>query len=409
MENEALQAAALRATERPSAPARAGVGRRRAREHGPPAGAVELAGRERVPDIVLHAFTDGRDTSPDSRRRLPRRGGVPGTARGWRPVTRPLLRHGPRQALGSHRARLGRDRHGRSGVPADICGEAAVRAAYERGETDEFIQPTLVGEEGRIRDGDARGLLQLPARPRAPAHRALGEDDFAEFDRGERPRVALTTLTSYQEDWDYPVAFPPARPAVTLAAVLAERGDRAAARGGDREVRARDLLLQRRRGGPVPRRGARARGLPARRGHLRREAGDVAPRAAAARSWTLGERRRTASASSTSRTPTWSGTPAISRRPCGRSRPWTAASARWWRRCTGAGGACIVTADHGNADHMLEPGRQPEHGPLDEPGAARGHRGRGRRARGRRAGRRGARRCWSCSGEEQPTEMTGRV
>ena len=33
--------------------------------------------------------------------------------------------------------------------------EEAVRAAYERGETDEFIKPTLVGEEGRIRDGDS--------------------------------------------------------------------------------------------------------------------------------------------------------------------------------------------------------------------------------------------------------------
>ena len=30
-----------------------------------------------------------------------------------------------------------------------------MRAAYERGETDEFIKPTLVGDEGRIRDGDA--------------------------------------------------------------------------------------------------------------------------------------------------------------------------------------------------------------------------------------------------------------
>jgi 2,3-bisphosphoglycerate-independent phosphoglycerate mutase len=54
--------------------------------------------------------------------------------------------------------------------------------------------------------------------------RALGEDGFGEFDLGERPQVSLTTLTSYQEDWDYPIMFPPARPDVTLASVLAERG-----------------------------------------------------------------------------------------------------------------------------------------------------------------------------------------
>jgi 2,3-bisphosphoglycerate-independent phosphoglycerate mutase len=34
----------------------------------------------------------------------------------------------------------------------------------------------------------------------------------------------LTTLTEYHEDWDYPIAFPPARPSVTLASKLAERG-----------------------------------------------------------------------------------------------------------------------------------------------------------------------------------------
>ena len=36
--------------------------------------------------------------------------------------------------------------------------------------------------------------------------------------------MRLTTLTQYHEDWDYPVAFPPARPEVTLASTLAERG-----------------------------------------------------------------------------------------------------------------------------------------------------------------------------------------
>ena len=99
-----------------------------------------------------------------------------------------------------------------------------MRAAYERGETDEFIQPTLVGEEGRIRDGDAVVFFNFRPDRARELTRALGEDGFEEFDLGERPRVSLTTLTSYQEDWDYPVAFPPARPSITLASVLAERG-----------------------------------------------------------------------------------------------------------------------------------------------------------------------------------------
>jgi len=56
--------------------------------------------------------------------------------------------------------------------------------------------------------------------------RALAEQGFAEFERGEAPRVAYATLTEYREGWPYPVAFPPERPATTLASVLAARGVR---------------------------------------------------------------------------------------------------------------------------------------------------------------------------------------
>jgi 2,3-bisphosphoglycerate-independent phosphoglycerate mutase len=90
-----------------------------------------------------------------------------------------------------------------------------VRQAYERGETDEFIKPTLVGDEGRLREGDSAIFFNFrPDRARQLTQK-LGEV-------GRR----LTTLTEYHEDWDYPVAFPPARPDVTLASTLAERGKR---------------------------------------------------------------------------------------------------------------------------------------------------------------------------------------
>jgi 2,3-bisphosphoglycerate-independent phosphoglycerate mutase len=114
--------------------------------------------------------------------------------------------------------------HGRADVPSAPSGEAAVRAAYERGETDEFIQPTLVGDEGRIRSGDAVVFFNFRPDRARQLTRALGEPDFAEFERGDAPRVPYTTLTRYQEDWDYPIAFPPDRPTVTLASTLAEHG-----------------------------------------------------------------------------------------------------------------------------------------------------------------------------------------
>ena len=183
---------------------------------------IDLAGRQGVPDVVIHAFTDGRDTNPDSG------AGYVAEVEGW---------GGARIAsvTGRYYA-MDRDRrwdrtklawdaivHRRAEFSAD-SGEAAVRAAYERGETDEFIKPTLVGEEGRIRSGDSVVFFNFRPDRARQLTRALGEPDFSEFDRGDAPRVRLTTLTQYQEEWDYPVAFPPARPDVTLASVLAERG-----------------------------------------------------------------------------------------------------------------------------------------------------------------------------------------
>jgi 2,3-bisphosphoglycerate-independent phosphoglycerate mutase len=174
---------------------------------------VQLAHRQGVPEIIVHAFTDGRDTAPDS---------------GVRHVAEVEEWEGARIATVSGRYyAMDRDKRwdrtelafdaivkGAAEFSADSA-EAAVRAAYERGETDEFIKPTLVGEEGRIREGDSVIFFNFrPDRARQLTEK-LGEAGFR-----------LTTLTEYNEDWDYPIAFPPARPAVTLASTLAERGKR---------------------------------------------------------------------------------------------------------------------------------------------------------------------------------------
>ena len=183
---------------------------------------VELTRRLDVPDVVIHAFTDGRDTLPDSG------AGYLAEVDAWdgcRIATVTGRYYAMDRDKRWDRTKLAWDAlvHGQAEHSAD-SGEAAVRAAYERGETDEFIRPTLVGDEGRIRDGDSVIFFNFRPDRARQLSRALGEPDFAEFDRGAAPRVRLTTLTRYQEEWDYPVAFGEARPEVTLASVLAERG-----------------------------------------------------------------------------------------------------------------------------------------------------------------------------------------
>jgi 2,3-bisphosphoglycerate-independent phosphoglycerate mutase len=189
---------------------------------------IELAAREEVPDLVLHAFTDGRDTAPDSGK------GYVEEAEGWlrdAGVGRVATVTGRYWAMDRDR-RWDRTKraydaivHGRAEHRAD-SGAEVVAAAYERGETDEFISPTLVGEEGRVRDGDAAIFFNFrPDRARQLVL-ALADPDFDQFDRGDAPAVSLTTLTRYHEDWDFAVAFEPSPPKVTLPHVLAERGVR---------------------------------------------------------------------------------------------------------------------------------------------------------------------------------------
>jgi 2,3-bisphosphoglycerate-independent phosphoglycerate mutase len=186
---------------------------------------IELAAREGVPDLIVHAFTDGRDTSPTASPRY-----IEEVER-W-------LRHAGRIGTVSGRYyAMDRDRrwertklaydaivHAR-GLRAE-SPLAAIRGSYERGETDEFIRPTVIDGYDGAGDGDAVLFFNFrPDRGRQLV-RALGERDFDEFARGPAPRLHVTTMTEYHGEWDYPVAFPPRDPETTLAEVLAAHGER---------------------------------------------------------------------------------------------------------------------------------------------------------------------------------------
>ncbi len=192
-------------------------------------GLIRLGAELEVPDLVLHAFTDGRDTLPRSGADHLR------TVEGWM-ADAEAGRVG--SVVGRYYA-MDRDQrwdriqraydlliHGRAEHDAD-SGEAAARDAYSRDESDEFISPVLVGSEARIRGEDSVIAFNFRPDRMREITRALAEPDFAEIDRGGAPPIErYTTMTSYEEDWDYPVAYPPERPATTLPAVLAERGAR---------------------------------------------------------------------------------------------------------------------------------------------------------------------------------------
>jgi 2,3-bisphosphoglycerate-independent phosphoglycerate mutase len=172
---------------------------------------IAMARDRGVPDLVIHAFTDGRDTSPRGGAAYVARVEAAGFGRVGTVTGRYYGMDRDKRAERTEKARAllveGRaDHHADTGVEA-------VRAAYERGETDEFIEPTTVGGEALIRPSDS--VITFNFRP----------DRMRQIVTALHPSVArITTLAEYEEDWTYPVAFPPARPAVTLPQVVARAG-----------------------------------------------------------------------------------------------------------------------------------------------------------------------------------------
>jgi 2,3-bisphosphoglycerate-independent phosphoglycerate mutase len=186
---------------------------------------IELAAREGVPDLVVHAITDGRDTSPTA------------SPAYLEELERWLRRAGRVATVCGRYYAMDRDRRWErtklaydaivhaEGLTAPSAGEA-VRAAYGRDETDEFIRPTVIGDYDGAAEGDS--VLAFNFRPDRMRQivRALGEEAFEEFSRAGAAPLPVTTMTEYQEEWSYPVAFEPHEPETTLAEVIAERGER---------------------------------------------------------------------------------------------------------------------------------------------------------------------------------------
>ncbi len=184
---------------------------------------VELASQEGVPDLVFHAFTDGRDTLPTGGRayvaeleRWLHAAGRIGTVSG-RYYAMDRDTRWERTKLAYDAIAHARGLHAASGV-------AAVEESYERGETDEFVKPTVVGDYDGAADGDVAVFVNFrPDRARQMT-RALAEPNFDEFSRSGGSVLDLTTMTAYRKGWPYPVAFPEQRPKTTLAQTISEAG-----------------------------------------------------------------------------------------------------------------------------------------------------------------------------------------
>ncbi|BBO91094.1 2,3-bisphosphoglycerate-independent phosphoglycerate mutase [Desulfosarcina ovata] len=106
----------------------------------------------------------------------------------------------------------------------------AVKAAYGRGETDEFVQPVvMVDGDGRpvgtVADGDGIIFFNFRADRAREITRAFTEEGFDGFSRRKAPRLAsYTTMTLYDESFDLPMAFGPVHLENILGEVISRQG-----------------------------------------------------------------------------------------------------------------------------------------------------------------------------------------
>ena len=192
---------------------------------------VELGVRLKVPQIAIHGFLDGRDSAPTL----------------GAEVVRTLLLDmrriaGSRVDIASLTGRyygMDRDkRWDRTRAAYDAIAHGigiaaehpvlAVQAAYQRGETDEFVRPLVHHRNGvpvaTVKDGDGIFFFNYRSDRMRQIVAAFGVESFAGFDLGRRPAVHCATMTPYDQTFNIPQAFPPFTLAHILAEVLADNG-----------------------------------------------------------------------------------------------------------------------------------------------------------------------------------------
>jgi 2,3-bisphosphoglycerate-independent phosphoglycerate mutase len=100
----------------------------------------------------------------------------------------------------------------------------ALAAAYARGETDEFIVPTLVGQPRPLRDGDAAIFFNFRPDRARQLTLAFSQADFKEFPVHRYENFIFATMTKYEETFPNPVLFGPRPQSRTFGEVVAAAG-----------------------------------------------------------------------------------------------------------------------------------------------------------------------------------------
>lgn len=191
---------------------------------------LRMAKERNVERVFVHAFLDGRDTAPDSGAgyvaELIDKMHEYGVGRVASVVGRYYAMDRDKRWERTEQAyRL--LRYGEGNARRDPV--EAIRESYGYGVTDEFVKPFVIVDDSNapaatIRDGDSVIFFNFRSDRARQITRAFTEDDFTFFDRGPKPETRFTCMTYYDRQFSLPVAFGPEQLDQILADVFAEAG-----------------------------------------------------------------------------------------------------------------------------------------------------------------------------------------
>ncbi len=190
---------------------------------------IELARRQKVVEIFLHLFLDGRDTSPTA-------------GEGFVRDLEEKLKAYPEAKIATLCGRyyaMDRDKRWDRTERAyrlltEGAGETvtsaqeAIRKSYQDGKTDEFVLPTVINRsasQGTVKDGDGVIFFNFRADRARQLTRAFTQKDFKEFSRPCGIAFSsFVTMTEYESSFNLPAAFPSRRLVHTIGEIIADAG-----------------------------------------------------------------------------------------------------------------------------------------------------------------------------------------
>ena len=187
---------------------------------------LELAKKHHLTEVYLHLFLDGRDTAPKSAEKY----------------LKQLQQKIKQLGVGQIATMMGRfyamdrdnrwkrehkayecivDCIGRKGITDPI---KALKHAYARGETDEFVKPTILTNKCVVEEHDSVIFFNFRSDRARELTRAFVWGKFREFQRKKIIDLKFVSLTQYDSLVKIPVAFPPLIVKNTLGEIISQKG-----------------------------------------------------------------------------------------------------------------------------------------------------------------------------------------